>query len=375
MQFHEVANIFPMMTADEFEALCKDIAENGQLEPIWLYDGQIIDGRNRYRACKQVGIEPKFRTWAGDGSLVAFVASLNLHRRHLNSGQRAVIALEVLPMLEAEALEKKRQAGAKHGVSQREKVQQLIAEAISKPQARDEAAQIFQTNHEYVTKAKKLATESPDLLEQVRSGELGILEAAKRMRQAEAAAKREQNERLKAETPKAVQVGKYETIVIDPPWEMEKIQRDVAPNQVAFDYPTMNGQELAVFDVGGMAEENCHLFCWTTHKHLPLALRLMPEWGFRYVLLMTWHKAGGFQPFGLPQYNSEFCIYARKGSPKFIDTKQFFTCFNAPRREHSRKPDEFYDVIRRVTEGPRIDVFSREKRDGFDQYGNETDKF
>jgi len=270
-------------------------------------------------------------------------------------------------MLEAEAKERQ---GERTDLN----IPEFIPES-PREESRIEAARIFQTNDNYVSRAKKLQNESPELLEQVRAGEMGILEAAKRMRQAEAAAKREQNERLKAETPKAVQVGKYETIVIDPPWEMEKIQRDVAPNQVAFDYPTMNGQELAVFDVGGMAEENCHLFCWTTHRHLPLALRLMPEWGFRYVLLMTWHKAGGFQPFGLPQYNSEFCIYARKGSPKFIDTKQFFTCFNAPRREHSRKPDEFYDVIRRVTEGPRIDVFSREKRDGFDQYGNETDKF
>lgn len=78
---------------------------------------------------------------------------------------------------------------------------------------------------------------------------------------------------------------------------------------------------------------------------------------------------------GLPQFNCEFVLYARRGSPRFVETKDLFACFNAPRREHSRKPDEFYDVVRRVTGAPRIDVFSRERRNGFDQYGNQTEKF
>jgi N6-adenosine-specific RNA methylase IME4 len=106
-----------------------------------------------------------------------------------------------------------------------------------------------------------------------------------------------------------------------------------------------------------------------------MGLRLVEGWGFRYVCMFVWHKPGGFQPVGLPQYNCEFVIYARLGTPRFVSTKDFFCCFSATRREHSRKPDEFYDLIERVTEGPRIDVFSREKRNGYAQYGNETEKF
>ena len=168
--------------------------------------------------------------------------------------------------------------------------------------------------------------------------------------------------------------GHYETIVIDPPWPMKIIDRDVAPLQ-DLSYPTLSIDEIASLNIDNCAADSAHLFCWATHKFLPDTLSIIAGWGFKYVLTMVWHKQGGFQPFGLPQYNCEFCVYARKGSPKFIDTKDFLVCFKAKRREHSRKPNEFYDVLRRVTAGPRIDIFSREEKEGFDSVGNETDAF
>lgn len=187
---------------------------------------------------------------------------------------------------------------------------------------------------------------------------------------------REQLEILKTPVIKPA-AKKYDVIVIDPPWDMKKIERTVRPNQVEFDYPTMDTDALLAFrsDFQEVAGDHCHVFMWTTHKFLPLALRLFDNYGIKYVLTMVWHKPGGFQPVGLPQYNCEFAIYGRIGSPKFVDTKAFNCCFTAGRAEHSRKPDEFYDLVRRVTDGDRIDIFSREKRDGFDQFGNETSKF
>lgn len=176
--------------------------------------------------------------------------------------------------------------------------------------------------------------------------------------------------------------GKYDCIVIDPPWPMEKIERVVAPNQtseeITFDYPTMTEAELVEFGqniLNTVLADDCHIFVWTTQKFNPMAMRLIDQWGLRYVLDMVWHKNGGFQPFGLPQYNCEFVVYARRGAPKFIDTKNFFCCFEGERREHSRKPDEFYNTIKRVTGGRRLDMFSRGEHDGFDQWGNQTMKF
>jgi N6-adenosine-specific RNA methylase IME4 len=211
----------------------------------------------------------------------------------------------------------------------------------------------------------------PDGTETVPDGTPGPLEQSRKRE----AALREQLA-IAQHRPKLID-RTYETIVLDPPWPMKKIEREVRPDQVEFDYPTMSEDELRSFRVEfqHMAQENCHVFMWTTPKFLPMAVRLFDEYDVKYVLPMVWHKPGGFQPIGLPQYNAEFILYGRRGSPKFVDTKAFNICFRAPRHEHSRKPKEFYELLARVTSGPRIDVFSREKHEGFDQYGNEIEKF
>jgi ParB family chromosome partitioning protein len=87
LDFHPVANIFPLMTGPEYDALVSDIAEHGQHEAIWLYEGMVLDGRNRLRACNQLGLVPEFREYTGDDPQ-SFVVSLNLHRRHLTREQR-----------------------------------------------------------------------------------------------------------------------------------------------------------------------------------------------------------------------------------------------------------------------------------------------
>ena len=97
---HSLAEIFPLMEGDEFDALVKDIEDNGLREPIWLYEDKILDGRNRYRAVvkakKQYGLkEENFRTYNGSDPL-GFVVSANLHRRHLTESQRALIAARIV---------------------------------------------------------------------------------------------------------------------------------------------------------------------------------------------------------------------------------------------------------------------------------------
>jgi hypothetical protein len=99
MKFHPVSNIFPMMSESEFQELKDDIAKNGLIEPIYTYQDKIIDGRNRYTACTEIGVKPKFKKWLNNNGvlLVDFVISLNLKRRHLTASQRAMSAVAALP--------------------------------------------------------------------------------------------------------------------------------------------------------------------------------------------------------------------------------------------------------------------------------------
>lgn len=97
IQFHPIADVFPLIAGAEFDALVTDIRTHGLRVPIVLHpDGRILDGRNRYRACEAAGVEPTFETWDGEpGSEIAFVVSLNLNRRHLNESQRAMVAAKL----------------------------------------------------------------------------------------------------------------------------------------------------------------------------------------------------------------------------------------------------------------------------------------
>ena len=93
--------------------MVQDIREHGLLQPIVLCGGKILDGRNRYRACRHACVEPRFEEWSGE-SPTAYVLSLNLHRRHLTDDQRAAIAVDAIVRFEEEAREAQRQAGG-HG--------------------------------------------------------------------------------------------------------------------------------------------------------------------------------------------------------------------------------------------------------------------
>lgn len=223
-QFHEVASIFPMMSEDEFEDLKRDIAQNGLKEPIWLYEDKIIDGRNRYNACRAVEVKPSFRKWEGGSSLVSFVVALNLNRRHLDASARAFVGYKIKPLYEKEAAERRRATqnnDAAKAIPDTEKV----SASGDKGESRIKASKAAHTNQVYMGYIETLHRDAPDLYEAAESRSITLKDAMKELECRRKAA------RLQALHRKASTAPKNETLQV---WhgDFRKLSARIADNSV-----------------------------------------------------------------------------------------------------------------------------------------------
>lgn len=170
--FHPASLLFPLMDGLDLARLVDDVREHGLIEPIVLHEGQVLDGRNRLRACEAAGVEPQFVEWDGRGlSATEWVVSVNLHRRHLTTGQRAALALDLLPHLEDEARE--RQKGGQGGVLLSPETDE------AKGRADEKAAELVGVGRSTVATAKAIQKREPELVNRLRSGDLNVAQAAR----------------------------------------------------------------------------------------------------------------------------------------------------------------------------------------------------
>lgn len=204
LEYHSVANIFPMMTEAEFSSLKQDISVNGLREPIWLYEGKIIDGRNRYLACIASGVKPIFRNYEGEeNALIDFVISLNLHRRHLSSSQKACLAVGVMPQLE----DRTKDNFSKKISAIRKGEKSAVLTELNTSQM---ASKIFSVSEAYIFAAKKLQKESESLFNEVLSGKMTLQQAKKQQIQNEIALKLELSQPI--EMPSELELTRREAI-------------------------------------------------------------------------------------------------------------------------------------------------------------------
>lgn len=162
MPYHPASEIFQLLEGEEYEQFKEDIRVNGLQEPIATFQGSILDGRNRYRACCDLGIEPKFREWGGDGDPVAFVASLNLQRRHLNASQRAMIAARIMDLFEADA-KKRKLANLKQGDTTPER-ENLPVRDTEDGRAREKASEVVGVSDRSTESARKVLKDGTPIL-------------------------------------------------------------------------------------------------------------------------------------------------------------------------------------------------------------------
>lgn len=190
---HPAAGLFPMMTGDEFNSLVESIKTQGLREAAWLtVDGYLLDGRNRVAACEKAGVQPTFRTYQGDDP-VSFVLALNLERRHLNQGQKAIVATAAEELYESQGLAAKSAGGTEAGRGRpREKDEEPVPQPISRnPQSRDKAGAALGVSGRAVGQAKRIKAKAPELAEQVMNGSMTLKEADAQVRQREAKARAE----------------------------------------------------------------------------------------------------------------------------------------------------------------------------------------
>lgn len=363
MEFHEIANIFPLLDGAELDALVADIKENGLLEPIVTHDGKIVDGRNRYRACELAGVEPRFKEWKQNGvSLISWVIAKNLHRRHLTSSQLAACALISLPFFEEEA--KKRQAVGHFNAPQYsespvvEKIPQL-----GDGRAREHSAKAFNTNSRYVQDAKRIQEKRPELISKIKSGEMTITQAKREI--------------VRDEVKKELQLPseKYRVIYADPPWNYsDKLSADLSNHYGGAEkhYPSMTIEQLCAMDVKSIADEDAVLFLWVTSPLLEECFSVIKAWGFKYKTSFVWDKV----KHNMGHYNSvrhEFLLVCTRGSCTPENVKLFDSVQTIERTDkHSQKPEEFREIINTLyPSGRRIELFAREQAKGWEAYGNQ----
>lgn len=167
---------------------------------------------------------------------------------------------------------------------------------------------------------------------------------------------------------------KYQAIYADPPWREEMSGRyDRRKNQRPghLSYPTMLVGEIKQLPVNEIACKGAHLWLWTTNQFLKQGFEVMKAWGFTYLAPITWVKPSGMGNYFV--HRTQTILFGYKDKCIFEGERYIPTVLFAPfPKRHSEKPLEAYELIERVSSAPRIELFARNKRDGWDTWGNEV---
>ena len=373
IEFYPLANLFPLIEGTDFDALVDDISRNGLHEPITLYQDKILDGRNRYRSCLAALVEPEFEEYEGNDP-IGYVISKNLTRRHLNDAQRAMVAAKLATLKHGGDRSKspigdlnQQQAADLLNVSKR-----TVERAV---EVRDHGTPELQRAVELgglsISAAADIASlPQPKQTEIVARGRREILEEARKIRAAETEKRHAERiaklAAISAGNSPLPQDRRYPVILADPPWQYRS-GTEFPTRDVANHYPTMALEEICALPVSGLATGDAVLFLWVPSPKLAEATQIIAAWGFEYQTSVVWVK----DKIGMGHYvrsQHELLLIASRGKmPHPLPKDRPSSVIEAPRREHSRKPDEAYELIERMYPSlPKIELFARQQREGWD---------
>jgi N6-adenosine-specific RNA methylase IME4 len=177
--------------------------------------------------------------------------------------------------------------------------------------------------------------------------------------------------------------GQFGTILIDPPWRFQNRTGKMAPEHKRLRrYETMTFEEIAALPVGTLAAPKSHLYLWTPNALIAEALGIMKAWGFTYKTNIVWMKVrkdGEPDGRGVGFYFrnvTELLLFGIKGKLRTLDPgRSQVNAIVTRKEEHSRKPDEQYEIIRACSPGPYLELFARKKTDGWTSWGDQAETY
>lgn len=177
---------------------------------------------------------------------------------------------------------------------------------------------------------------------------------------------------------------RFATVLADPPWRFQNRTGKVAPEHRRLSrYGTMGLDEIMALPVGEVAASTSHLYLWVPNALLPEGLAVMRAWGYEYKSNLVWHKVrkdGGSDGRGVGFYFrnvTELVLFGIRGKNARTEAagRRQVNYLATQKREHSRKPDEFYDIVEACSKGPRLELFARGTRDSWTGWGNQADEY
>jgi N6-adenosine-specific RNA methylase IME4/ParB-like chromosome segregation protein Spo0J len=371
---HPYADILPLLEGEAFDALVADIKANRLLNPIWIHDEKVLDGRNRLRACEAAGVEPTFVEFTGNDPL-GFVLSQNIKRRQLDASQLAMVAARIANMRQGERTD-------------------LQPSANLQKVSRGEAARLLNVSERSVASAAFVRDHAtPELVRAVDQGKITVSIAAdlageSNAVQGEAVADpsrahtiaKQRNRALREHllSGKQLSWGKQETfgvVYADPPWRFEPYSRETGMDRAADNhYPTLTTDKIKALDVSSITAKDCVLFLWATAPMLPQALSVMAAWGFDYKSETIWVKDRDGSGYWFINRHEHLLVGTKGKIPAPAPGTQWKSVIEAPASKHSAKPKIFHELIEGYFPNlPKIELFARGKaRPGWSIRGNEA---
>ena len=372
----ELKALIPPLTSEEFAQLEANVLAEGIREPIITWQGTIVDGHNRYELAQMYDLpfkvkEMQFSTME---DCKEWMIRNQFGRRNLSNYQRSVLALQLKKVFSDKAKEKELERKTTFQKSEKSNLKPV--------NTAKEIAKVANVSHDTIAKVEVIeAKASEDVKAKLSTGEVSINQAYQEIKKEEKKAERDkkiEEVKQKIESENLVQPNKkYHVIAIDPPWAYSEKggfssdDYDATSNRGAVDYPTMTVEQISKIELP--AADDCVIFLWTTHAFLRDSFELLDNWGFNYKATLVWDKV----KMGLGRtirMQVEFCLIGVKGNP-IINGSSERDIITEPRREHSRKPEAFYQMAERMCIGNRLDFFSRQNRENWDHYGAESGQF